>query len=123
MTGTLNDRGKVMTAERKTKECECGNAKSYGSVACLRCIYLDGERPKQAAVIHALRGTDGLSLVEIVGVVHGRMSHSARTAMQRTMGRLIKLGRVRRYWREDEGADCWAYVLDGKTESEWRECE
>jgi hypothetical protein len=120
MTGTLNDRGKVMSAERKTKECECGQPKSYGSTACLRCIYLDGERPKQAAVIYALRGTDGLSLVEICELVNGYSTHSVRTGMQRTMTSLMKVGRVRRYLRDDEGANCWAYALDGKTESEWR---
>lgn len=123
MTGTLNARGKVMTAERKTKECECGNAKSYGSVACLRCIYLDGKRSKQSDVIHALRGTDGLSLTEICDLVNGGSSAGARIGMKRTMGSLIRAGRVRRYWREDDGSSCWAYLLDGKTESEWRECE
>lgn len=123
MTGTLNDRGKVMTAERKTKECECGNAKSYGSIACLRCIYLDGKRSKQADVIFALRGTDGLSLAELCTLVGGSSSRGVRVGMKRTMGSLMRAGRVRRYWREDDGSDCWAYVLDGKTESEWRECE
>jgi hypothetical protein len=108
-----------MSDERKTKECECGQPKSYGSVACLRCIYLDGAHPKQAAVIYALRGTDGLSLIELCELVDGHVSNSVRTGMQRTMTRLAKAGRVRRYWREDDGSSCWAYTLDGKTETEW----
>lgn len=108
--------------------CECGNRKPYTAEACKRCEYLDGSaRYGCAYVIDALRGTDGLTIVELRDQL-GRQ----REALQRTLNRLVETGRVRRYWREDYAgtrqqrtlqsrepveirnvSGCWVYALDG----------
>lgn len=114
------------------KTCECGNERSRNAQACKRCTYLDGVR-EAAFVIDALRGTDGLSITEICALT-GTTYHEA---MQRALKRLMRIGRVRRYWRETDahlverspsrrkwgtrgGSGCWVYALDGATEREWR---
>lgn len=112
--------------------CECGNEKrSKRAPACERCLYLDGWLPKQAAVIHALRGTDGLSLRELVEEIYKRDDRNATSSMLRTVQRMERDKRIRRYERENDsveiegerfgiarnfkrsGSACWVYALDG----------
>jgi hypothetical protein len=101
--------------------CECGNPKSVKSECCPRCTYLDGTRTG-AAIICALRGTDGLTAQEI----HAAIGGGYESATTRSLQVLMRAGRVRRYWRESaqerDGwlvtsgtTGCWVYILDGKT--------
>lgn len=110
------------------RECECGNPKPSDSEGCARCRFLDGTA-RWGFVIDALRGTDGLSLRELA-----EATGHHREALQRTMKKLLDVGRVRRYWREIDstlthrghanfgkrivevrsgGDGCWVYALDG----------
>jgi len=106
--------------------CECGRPKSSGARGCARCTHLDGVTPAQAEIIAALRGTDGLSVAEIVDEL-GDAGDSQYSATHRTVVRLVEQGRLRRYWRESDAVDRlnghvsandghWVYALWGAAE-------
>lgn len=78
--------------------CECGNRKEHNDTACDRCRYLDGALEAHGELISALRGTDGLSIRELVEMT-GRWD----SAIMRSLQYLMRAGRIRRYWRESEG--------------------
>lgn len=117
--------------------CACGSPRMSGADCCARCAYLDGvgRRDSASRVIDALRGSDGMSLVALCEALdmNENIDSGLRT-MWRWVKRLMKEGRVRRYWVEDSSTDkhsafgvmapkaisCWAYCLDGKTEREWK---
>lgn len=120
--------------EDKT-ECECGRPKNINSVSCRRCRFLDGDGPRQAAIISALRDSNGLSIAELCTAL-GRDSNdpsNGRRGVTMACVSLMKQGRLRRHWRESEsaelvvsrfgmsvkkltvssgGAGHWVYVLD-----------
>lgn len=80
--------------------CECGRRKGAYAEACDRCTFLDGRGKLQREIIGALRDTDGMTGAEIavaVGADHQR-------AIERTMIRLVRDGRIRRRWSEHLGA-------------------
>jgi hypothetical protein len=117
-------------AQRTTqRRCECGNPKSNNSEGCRRCLYLDGRR-RNAEVIRALRGTDGLSVAELCVAVYGFASKRCYTVMSRMVATMVGNGRLRRYqqdasyaggasgWSAGKGGyTSWIYALDGKTEA------
>jgi hypothetical protein len=112
-----------------TALCECGEHKSKSAEACKLCTAQDGTRVN-GQVIDLLRGTDGMSVNEVsraLGNQHPQGTH-------RALLRLLRLGRVRRYWREADavemdavdfgqrrkfrrvvGNGSWVYALDGRT--------
>jgi len=115
--------------------CDCGNPKPSGKVEeCGRCAFLDsGGRvqtlfgkvfDRQAHVIAALRTVDGMSLEDLcVAVGMDASVKNGRRSMLRTVQRLMKSGRLSRYWDESEfdgkcfGMSCirragfWRYSL------------
>lgn len=111
--------------QNRTRVCECGEIKPKDKLACRRCTYLDGAGAS-ATVIDFLRGTDGMSAAEMAAAIGLRNKVSAA----KSLSRLFRLGRVRRYWREDgprecargamrrigDGGGCWVYALDGSPE-------
>lgn len=125
----IQDLIRAPVAHRRSTRCECGREKTCEARSCARCRYLDGETPKQHAVIAALRGTDGLPVRELCLLVDGRCDDVTYVSMQRTVAALVAQGRLRRYWLEDDGVTqgnafgrgyaarasrgCWAYALDG----------
>lgn len=113
--------------------CECGRERTPGSDACERCTYLDGTRDN-AQIIDVLRGTDGLSVSEIAAV----LGKKHKEGVQRSLDRLRRIGRVRRYWRDGDSYQVerrlfgqpkarvthaahghYVYALDGLTERQW----
>lgn len=123
-----------------SRECECGNSKSRKSKACDRCLFLDGRRQDWGIVIDAMRGSRGMSLLELCEATKSGVEFSNhRRAMLRTMQTLMEQGRVRRYWREGDefavsnawgrGANscgaggCWAYVLTEPARSSVRKTD
>lgn len=110
--------------------CECGAKKPSGTTGCARCRFLDGEHPEQATLIGALRGTDGMSISELVDDLQRLPS-----ALSRSLALLLQSGRVRRYWREADPISTtqrgrngagqravrsngghWVYALNGRFE-------
>jgi hypothetical protein len=123
-----------------SSECLCGAAKVWTSECCERCAYLDGTHAIDVEVIAAMRGTDGMSLVDLHHAL-GRHSSvtSGRRGILRVVQRLEGAGRIRRYWCDGDSrtvtsrmfgreeiernvgsAGYWVYALDGKTEHEWQ---
>jgi len=70
-------------------ECECGNAKQDGDVACARCLVLDGSEQIAATVISAFRvlGYEATlaALTDEAGITDHR--RSAKRWVQRGYGR------------------------------------
>jgi hypothetical protein len=112
--------------QRSSVWCECGRPKSHGASACNRCGYLDGCTDLIGFAIAALRGCDGLSLVELREAVYGSATtcRNPDRILLRLVQTLMARGRLRRYWREIEvdrragecrwghGLGCWVYSLD-----------
>lgn len=85
--------------------CECGRPKSRKKECCTRCTFLDGT-PNHFDIVSALRLVGDASindLVEITGRKH-------RDSVELTMKRMMRGGRVRRYWQDGKGG-CWIYRL------------
>jgi len=137
-----------------TLECECGRPKQRTLECCSRCRYLDVGSPvatpfangyttgRHAQIIAALRGTDGLTILELCRELGlNTDNNNGRVSMLRTMKLLIKQRRVRRVWLEADvyeldparlgkaperlgrrraNQGSWLYLLDGLSEREWR---
>lgn len=103
-------------------KCECGKSKGLRARACQHCLYLDGVTERNARIICALRGTDGLSVAEICDALGiENQNQNGNLAMRRTLRLLVKQGRIRQFWRESDGAVCgrrnsghWVFALDGR---------
>lgn len=123
-------------------ECDCSRLRAHDAEACSRCQYLDGDETQRGRILAALRGTDGLNLRELceeLGLKPG--NSNGQRQIRRPLYQLMEARRIRRYWRDNDlvavprslfgrrdtitamagGEGCWAYVLDGKTEREWRQ--
>lgn len=97
-----------------TLTCECGNRKSSNAAGCDRCIYLDrpGHR-LMALIICILRGTDGMTITELVAALEGintdvasrRDQPNRQRSMLRTLQLLVADHRIRRYRRECDTVD------------------
>lgn len=116
---TLADMIRAEVPHNNTLECECGRPKSSGARCCARCRYLDGETPHTGAVIDSLRGTDGMSLTEIVEAIDGVWSLSGYRSVQRTCKTLLEQGRVRRYWCEQDAFYCKGTGRQGAGDGHW----
>lgn len=111
-----------------TTICECGARKATSCEACPACTFQDGTR-ENAQIIDVLRGTDGLSAPEVARMLGN--TYTEGTA--RSLRRLLRIGRVRRYWRDASSVDgtfmcfgakvtgsrvfgngCWVYALDAR---------
>lgn len=110
--------------ERTGLLCECGRRKEESRFECCNeCEFLDGGRDVHSETIELLRNHD-MSCTEIA-----KASGRWRDAVQRSLGLLVKQGRVARYWREGEcreteskrhqfvskmrtgATSCWVYTL------------
>lgn len=85
-----------------SKECECGNPKPNSSTMCSSCAFLDGQMPRMALIIDALRGQDGLTVNELCETIYGKAVHANTTGMQAILQKMCKSGRVRRFEREED---------------------
>lgn len=104
------------TANAKT--CDCGARKSHRAIACHRCQYLDGRYALQAAVITALRGTDGMSVSDMCAELgFAGVQGGPQRGVFRVLNTLVEQKRLRRYQSDtDSGRWCWLYALDGRTQ-------
>lgn len=119
--------------------CECGSEKAVDAETCDRCAHLDGSGTK-ARIITALRGSDGMTLKDLcVALGMNTDVSNGRRQMWRWIKELTEESRIRRYWLEgsetsaetsesyrngkaqrQHAVGSWAYLLDGKTEREWK---
>lgn len=138
--GAVAEAIRAKDPEQYSRTCDCGEPKEFTAEACDRCTYLDGGKigrgngcSNAAEVIAALRGTDGLSIPDILRELGRSPTRGgAYRGIHRTLQAMLRSGRVRRYWREGEptvivaepfgndrrprcgaGGGCWVYQLWG----------
>lgn len=108
MSGQLQ----TVSARRRSRECDCGNAIPGWGEACPRCTFLDGRGDRERRIIGVLREIGAATFVEICGAFDLQVLYKgeAQRRFLKTKGAdniaqglrlLVERGRIRKLHYED----------------------